>query len=193
MITSRTAIAASVDQNTVQLKSNIAFSPQTGFSSVRTYLLPSTKVIVIEFFSTEISEQLASEKLRWNLSDAQILTYPLSRATKSISALISRTSLTDAEDGLGRIVHLKGAWKALQLSNFDSASSDELTFLSCLVTLGPERAIVLAAKHGWRCLRPLLALLLATNARGRNYSGKNAKRKPPSGSPASSRKRSSNG
>ena len=147
-------------------------SNQTGFSSTSKYRVPSGKVIVIESFATDTSEHQDSKKECCNLSDAQILTYPLSRSTKSISALISRISLTDAEDGLGRIVHLRGAWKALQLSNFSSASSDELMFLSCVATLGPERAIVLAARHGWRCLRPLLALLLAKNARGKNYSAR---------------------
>lgn len=68
---------------------------QSGFSSVRTYLLPSQKLIVIELPVTETSEQLSSMKLRCRLSDAQILTYPLPRSTKSISADLFhlRTSL----------------------------------------------------------------------------------------------------
>ena len=49
------------------------------------------------------------------------------------------------------------------------------------------------ARFRKRFLQPSQGSLSAKNARGKNYSGRNAKRKRPSGSPASSRKRSSNG
>lgn len=153
-----------------------------GFSSTNRYRSPFIRTSSKEFSDTEISEHSEIENERISASEAQILTCPLPRSTKSISALIARASLTDAEDGLGKIVHLSRAWKLLHLSNFNSASSDELMFLSCIAIFGAEKAIDLASKHGWRCLRPLLALLLWRSERGKNYSARRPKRKPLSGS-----------
>jgi hypothetical protein len=48
-----------------------------------------------------------------------------------------------------------------------------------------------AAKSQTRCQQPLRGSRARTNERGKNYSVRNAKRKPLSGSPVSSRKRSS--
>ena len=69
-------------------------------------------------------------------------------------------------------------------------SWDECMFLFLSLD-GLRRAIYLAPIFHWRYQRPLQALLAAMNARDRNYSARNAKRKPLSGSSVSSRKRSS--
>lgn len=69
-------------------------------------------------------------------------------------------------------------------------SSDERIFL--LTSLhGIRTAIFLAAIHRWTIRRPLLEFLAMMSESGKNYSALSAKRKRRSGSPASSRKRSS--
>ena len=56
-----------------------------------------------------------------------------------------------------------------------------------------REAVDRATKYCRKFQQPLQALRAAMNERDRNYSVRNAKRKPLSGLPASSRKRSSNG
>lgn len=72
-----------------------------------------------------------------------------------------------------------------------NSSSDELTFLSFANRFGLEVATYLATKAGWQRRRPLLVLLLMSNARGKSCT----KRSPSSGQlvglPASLRKPSS--
>ena len=75
--------------------------------------------------------------------------------------------------------------------NVVNPTTDEIFFLLCVRGLGLKVATFLAAKFQMKCQRPLQALRAMMNARGRNYSVRNAKRKLPSGSSASSRKRSS--
>ena len=70
-------------------------------------------------------------------------------------------------------------------------SFDELMFLACLSEFGPELSMRLPATLHWKCQRPLRALRAVMNELDRNCSGQSAKRKPLSGSPAVSRKRSS--
>src|SRR5712692_4506250 len=104
------------------------------------YRSPLRNVKSTESSPMVILEHSSSEKDRINLSETQILTYPLSGATKSISARISREFVTDPEDGLRKIVHLTVIWKLLHLASFSRASSDELMFLSGVATYGPEQA-----------------------------------------------------
>lgn len=83
--------------------------------------------------------------------------------------------------------------KALALSqslNIFRASSDEMRFMEFYLSFGWKTATYLATKFHWKCQRPLQALRAMMNERGKNYSGKSAKRKRPSGSPASLKKRS---
>jgi hypothetical protein len=146
-----------------------------GPSSTKRCLSPFGRVILSDLAETE-NLQPSIENERINLSEAHILTYLLPASTNAISARISRECVKSAEDGPGNIVHLRGIWKLLQLSNFASASSDELMFVSCVATLGPKTAVALAAKHTWKCQRPLVALLATIHESGRNYSARSAKR-----------------
>src|SRR5271157_777994 len=68
-------------------------------------------------------------------------------------------------------------------NNAESSSVEERMFVLIFMDYGLSKAADLAAKFHWKCQRPLREL------RGRNYSARSAKRKPLSGSPASSRKR----
>lgn len=77
------------------------------------------------------------------------------------------------------------------IRNLSNASLDEAIFLHILYGSLATQAELLAAILPMSVQRPLQALFAAMNARGRNYSARSAKRKPPSNSPASSRKRSS--
>ncbi len=71
-----------------------------------------------------------------------------------------------------------------------SLSGDECMFL--LTSLhGIKQAVFLAATHRWKVRRPLRGLLAMMSESDRNYSAQSAKRQRLSGSPASSRKRSS--
>jgi hypothetical protein len=75
--------------------------------------------------------------------------------------------------------------------NIETASSnEERIFALSVLNFGPKIAIDLAARFRWKCQRPLQGLRAMMNERGKNYSGKSAKRKRPSGSPASLKKRS---
>jgi hypothetical protein len=71
-----------------------------------------------------------------------------------------------------------------------ASSPDELIFLRAAVNLGFDLAVYLAAKHHWKCQRPLQALRAELNEYDRSYNARSAKRKLPSNSPTSSRKRS---
>jgi hypothetical protein len=76
------------------------------------------------------------------------------------------------------------------LKNRENASSDEQFIHPLIQTFGRETAEFLAARFGYSLQPPSPELRAETNARGRNYSARSAKRKPLSGSSASSRKRS---
>jgi hypothetical protein len=78
------------------------------------------------------------------------------------------------------------------LFNCEIASTrDENLFLGILTQFSYETAIYLAARHRWKCQRPLRALLVAMSESDRNCNAQSAKRKRLLGSSASSRKRSS--
>jgi len=76
------------------------------------------------------------------------------------------------------------------LKNRENASSDEQFIHPLIQTFGRETAEFLAARFGYSLQPPSPELRAETNARGRNYSARSAKRKRLSGSSASSRKRS---
>ena len=76
------------------------------------------------------------------------------------------------------------------LKNRENACSDEQFIHPLIQTFGRETAEFLAARFGYLLQPPSPGLLSGSNARGRNYSARSAKRKPLSGSSASSRKRS---
>jgi hypothetical protein len=84
--------------------------------------------------------------------------------------------------------------KAPLLFSFMSASlacsADEILFVKLVQDNGLTQAIRIAARFDLRCLRPLQELLSRTDARGRSYTKRSARRKPLSNSPASLRKRS---
>lgn len=72
-----------------------------------------------------------------------------------------------------------------------AVSSEEILFFMWVRDLGLKAAIEKAAKFHLKFQRPSLESRANSNERGKNCSVQNAKRKRPSGSPASSRKRSS--
>jgi len=80
---------------------------------------------------------------------------------------------------------------SLHLSRIHNATPDEISFMHLTSLLGLNTATVLAAKFHWKYQRPLQVLREVTNARGRNYSARSAKRKRLSSSQAASKKRSS--
>lgn len=91
---------------------------------------------------------------------------------------------------LSYTVNLKTVLSFFHISNLENASLEESIFLHTLYSSLLTQARLLAAILPWSVQRPLQALRAAMNARGRNYSARNAKRKRPSNSPAASRKRS---
>ena len=111
-------------------------------------------------------------------------------SAEAITTEILKAAISDLAPGIKEI-NLREVAGAIHFSNFDNASQDELTFLASVAAHGSKRAIDLAAKLHWRCQRPLRALRAMMSVPSRNCSGKSAKRKPLSGSRASSRKRSS--
>ena len=76
------------------------------------------------------------------------------------------------------------------LKKREKASSDEQFIHPLIQTFGRETAEFLAARFGYSLQPPLPESPSKTNERGKNYSARSAKRKPLSGSSASSRKRS---
>jgi hypothetical protein len=77
------------------------------------------------------------------------------------------------------------------LKNCENASGNEQFIHPLILIFGRETAEFLAARFGWSLQLPLPESRATTNERGRNYSARSAKRKPPSGSSTSSRSRSS--
>ena len=75
--------------------------------------------------------------------------------------------------------------------NISNPSADESFFLLCVRDFGFKQATFLAAISQLQFQRPSRGSRARTNAPARNYSVRSAKRKPPSGSQVSSRKRSS--
>jgi hypothetical protein len=75
-------------------------------------------------------------------------------------------------------------------SSIQNATLEEISFMHYASFMGLSEAKNLASKLHWQCQRPLRVLRAMTNERARNYSARSAKRKPLSGSSASSRKRS---
>ena len=81
--------------------------------------------------------------------------------------------------------------KFLALFKTDIAfSSEESKFLFMAESFGLRVATLLAAKCGWPIRKPLRELLSSWNELGRSYTKQSAKTRRPSGSPASSKKRS---
>ncbi|SRR6266702_826696 len=78
-----------------------------------------------------------------------------------------------------------------QFFNVDNPSNHDAIFLLCARDFGLKTAEWLAAKFHWQCQRPLQALSAMLNGPGRNCNARSAKRKLLSGSPVSSKKRSS--
>lgn len=76
-------------------------------------------------------------------------------------------------------------------TEFQNLSSDEVMFIAHIYNWGLIRARQIAAKFRYTIRQPLPVLLAAMYALDRNCSAQSVKRKPLSGSPASSRKRSS--
>jgi len=74
--------------------------------------------------------------------------------------------------------------------NRENASCNEQFIHPLVRTFGRETAEFLAARFGYSLQQPSQESPANSNGRGRNYSAQNAKRKPLSGSSASSRKRS---
>ena len=74
---------------------------------------------------------------------------------------------------------------------FQKLSVDECMFILHIYNWGIIQAKRIAALSGYKLQRPLPELLAMTSELDRNYSARSAKRKPLSGSSASSRKRSS--
>ena len=70
---------------------------------------------------------------------------------------------------------------------FASCSSDELIFLQIVANCGPKSAVYLAARHQWRCQRPLRALLEALNEFGKSYTTRSTEPPHTSGSRPSSK------
>jgi hypothetical protein len=91
----------------------------------------------------------------------------------------------------GEQVAFRTVLESFQLPSFSNATSDEAMFLVSAYFHGFKEAEHLAATLHWKCQRPLQALRAAMNARDRNYSVQNAKRKRLSNSSASLKKRSS--
>ncbi|SRR6266849_2349747 len=77
-----------------------------------------------------------------------------------------------------------------RLKNSENASCDEQFIHPLIQVYGRETAEFLASRFGYSLQPPLPELPAGMNERGRNYSARSAKRKPPSGSSVSSRKRS---
>jgi hypothetical protein len=92
---------------------------------------------------------------------------------------------------LSYTVSFKTVLKFFHLSNLENASLEEAIYLHTLYSHLLTQARLLAAILPWSVQRPLRALREAMNEPGKNYSGRSAKRKPLSGSPVVSRKRSS--
>lgn len=71
--------------------------------------------------------------------------------------------------------------------NSRKASFDEMTFIGCAETYGPQVAMQLAAQFGWKCQRLLRALRTLQKDRARSY----RKRERKTRKPATRRKASS--
>ena len=61
------------------------------------------------------------------------------------------------------------------------ASLDEISFIGCVTSFGPAKAIYLAGKFQWKCQRPLRALRAMMSELGRTYTKRSAKTRPRSG------------
>ena len=80
-----------------------------------------------------------------------------------------------------------------QFSNIQNATPEEISFIHLTFLIGLLEAENLAAKLHWRCQRPLQALHAMMSVPAQNCNVQSAKHTPLSGSPVSSRKRSSGG
>jgi len=76
-----------------------------------------------------------------------------------------------------------------QASSIQNATEDDISFIDLTSFVGIKRATQLAATLHLQVQQPLLGSHASLNARGRNYSARNAKRKLLSGSSASLKKR----
>jgi hypothetical protein len=75
-------------------------------------------------------------------------------------------------------------------SSIQNATPEEISFMHFASSMGVSAAKTLASKLHWQYQRPLRVLRAIMSEHGRNYSARSAKRKPPSDSSVSSRKRS---
>jgi hypothetical protein len=152
------------------------------------YFLESNPIAVIP------SELTTSAKCADDKSN--LISVPSSARIKSRSLSSSNTMCTRIMRGLRASMYFsdtrisKEALAQLRKSFRPSLSSSELIFLHTVCEQGLRRATFLAAISHWQFQRPLQALLAASNALGRSYNARSAKRKRLSNSPASSRKRS---
>jgi hypothetical protein len=120
------------------------------------------------------------------------------RVASSIKPTISSSKSTWSIDPvrwtsapLSYTVSLSTVLEFFHISNLENASLEEAIYLHALYSHLLTQARLLAAILPWSVQRPLQALRAAMNEPGKNYSEQSAKRKPPSGSPSVSRKRSS--
>jgi len=100
---------------------------------------------------------------------------------KSGCADVILPSTTNSESLPCELPDTRTSWEdcITWLQNFKNCTRDERTFISAVAAFDLRTAADLAATLHWKCQRPLQALLAASNARGRNYSARSAKRKRP--------------
>ena len=108
------------------------------------------------------------------------------------SALTSPTCISGIPSFVST-VSFKTVLDFFHLHNLANASLDEAIFLHILYSSLATQARLLAAILPYSVQRPLQALLAAMSVPAQNCNARSAKRKPLSGSSASSRKRSSTG
>ena len=101
----------------------------------------------------------------------------------SSTRLMPTESLKINRQGRDALFHL--------FTTCNDLSAEEVNFIHLVMLSGPEVAIELKAKPFLECLRPLQALLAATDEPDKRYTKQNAKTRPPSGSPTSRRRSSS--
>jgi len=157
----------------------------TNNSSNRTQ--PISCVAITERASTLKDASLRS--IRENFRDASSVTPTRSRDSSTENTCPCQISGTPP---FVKTVTLKTVLEFFHVANLENAiARDEAIFLYLLYSQLATQAELLAAILPWSVQRPLQELFGAMNEPGRNCNARSAKRKPLSGSSASSRKRSS--
>lgn len=104
------------------------------------------------------------------------ITYPFIRS-------LTELDLNQSRIGVRSLAHLLISAKKL--------SEEETMFIHLVMLVGIREAIELETTPLWKLQQSLQALRVALSEYGKSCNAQNAKRKRPSGSPASSRRRSS--